>query len=63
MEGSVSHFCPSGGEEMGEHDRHCIKWESKRKAATQSLPENIKKTKTLDDFIQEKGKERHGFFK
>ena len=63
MEGSVTCFCPSCGEELGVHDRYCVKCGSKRKAPTQSPPDNIKRTKTLNDFIQEKGKERHGFFK
>ena len=63
MEGSVSRFCPSCGEELGEHNRYCVKCGSKRKAPTQSPPENIKRTRTLDNFIQEKGKERHGFLK
>ena len=48
-------------EKLGEHDRFCVKCDSKRKAPTQSPPGNIKRTKTLDDFIKQKGKERHGF--
>ena len=56
-------FFPSCGEELGVHDRYCVKYGSKRKAPTQSPPDNIKRTKTLNDFIQEKGKERHGLFK
>ena len=43
--------------------RYCVKCGSKRKVPTQSPPENIKRTKTLDDFIQEKGKERHDLSK
>ena len=63
MERRVSRFCPSCEEEHGEHDRYCVKCGSKRKTTTQSPPENIKRTKTLDNFIQEKGKEIHGLFK
>ena len=63
IEGSVSRFCPSCGDALGEQNRYCVKCDSKRKAPTESPPENIKRTTTLDDFIQEKGKERHGFFK
>ena len=51
------------GEELGEHNRYCVKCGYKGKGPTQSPPDNIKRNKTLDDFIQEKRKERHGFFK
>ena len=61
MEGSMSRFCPSCGEELGEHDRYCVKCGSKMKAPTQSPPENIKRTKFL--MTLSKKKERHGFFK
>ena len=57
MEGSVPRFRPSCGEELGEHDRYYAKCGFKRKTPTQSPPKNIKRAKTLDDFIQEKGKE------
>ena len=40
-----------------------VKCGSRRKAPTQSPPDDLKRTKTLDDFIPEKGKERHGFLK
>ena len=40
-----------------------VKCGSRRKAPTQSPPDDLKRTKTLDDFIHEKGKERHGFLK
>ena len=63
MEGSVPCFCPSFGEELGVRDRYCVKYGSKRKAPTQPPLDNIKRTRTLNDFIQEKGKKRHGFFK
>ena len=63
MEGGVSRFCPSCGEDLGEHDRYCIKCDSKRKVPAQSPPGNIKRTKTLYDFIKGKQKERHAFFK
>ena len=61
MEGSMSRFYPSCGEELGEHDRYCVKCGSKMKAPTQSPPENIKRTKFL--MTLSKKKERHGFFK
>ena len=61
MEGSIPRFCPSCGEELGEHDRYCVKCGSKMKAPTQSRPENIKRTKLL--MTLSKKKERHGFFK
>ena len=57
----MSRFCPSCGEELGEHDRYCVKCGSKMKAPTQSPPENIKRTKFL--MTLSKKKERHGFFK
>ena len=47
-------FCPSCEEELGVHDRYCIKCGFKMKAPTQSPPDNIKRTNTLNDFIQEK---------
>ena len=53
----------NGGEELGEHDRYYVKYGFKRKVPPQSPPDNIKRTKTLDDFIKEKGKERYGFFR
>ena len=59
----MSCFRPSCGEELGEHNRYCIRSGSQRKTPRQSQPDNIKRTKTHDDFIQEKGKERHGFLK
>ena len=34
----------------------------KRKVPTKSSPDSIKRTKTIDYFIQKKGKERQGFF-
>ena len=40
-----------------------VKCGSRRKAPTQSPPDDLKGTKTLDDFIPEKGKERHGYLK
>ena len=52
----MSRFCPSCGEDLGEHDRYCIKCDSKRKVPAQSPPGNIKRTKTLYDFIKENKK-------
>ena len=59
----MSCFCPSCGGELGEKDRYCVKCGSNRKVPTKTPPENIKRTKTLDDFIQGKRKDRHGFLK
>ena len=59
----MSCFCPSCREELGEHNRYGVKCGSKRKAPAQSPCDNIERIKTFNDFIQEKGKERHGFFK
>ena len=59
----MSCFHPSCGEELGEHNRYSIKFGSQRKTPRQSQLDNIKRTKTPDDFIQEKRKERHGFLK
>ena len=36
---------------------------NKEQESAQSSPDNTKRTKTLNDFVQEKRKERHGFFK
>ena len=55
-------LCPSCGEELGVNDRYCVKCGFKRKAPTQSPPDNIKRTKTLNDFIQEKEKGKNSFF-
>ena len=57
----MSRFCPSCGDALGEQNRYCVKCDSKRKAPTESPPENIKRTTTLDDFIQEKGKKDMAF--
>ena len=46
--------------------RYCIKCGNKRKLDNQEIAtESVKKsrTKRLDEFIQEKGKERHGLLK
>ena len=48
------------------NDRYCIKCGNKRKLDNQEIAtESVKRSRTesLDQFIQEKGKERRGFFK
>ena len=59
-------FCSTCGEKLIGNDRYCIKCANKRKLDNQEIAtESVKKsrTKSLGQFIQEKGKERHGFFK
>ena len=48
------------------NDRPCIKCVNKRKLDNHKIAwESVKRsrTKSLDQFVQKKGKERHGFFK
>ena len=59
-------FCSAYGEKFLGNNRCCIKHGNKRKLDNQEIAtESVKKsrTKRLDEFIQEKGKERHGLLK
>ena len=59
-------FCSAYGEKFMGNNRCCIKHGNKRKLDNQEIAtESVKKsrTKRLDEFLQEKGKERHGLLK
>ena len=61
--------CPDGesffyscGENLEDRDRFCVKCSCKRKLLDDSTS-GTKKSKSLDEYVREKGNERGGFFK
>ena len=55
-------FCYSCGEYLEDSDRFCVKCGCKRKLLDDSTS-GTKKSKSLNEYVKEKGNERGGFFK
>ena len=55
-------FCYSCGEYLEDSDRLCVKCGCKRKLLDDSTS-GAKKSKSLNEYVKEKGNERGGFFK
>ena len=63
----IDQFCHSCGELYDENDRFCVKCGDKRRSTMDNEGDKglkkSKRTKSLDEYIKDKGKERGGFFK